>query len=211
MAPRRLYWLSQLESLILDVHSNNLFWFDFLTGTTLIIIPTDAFSRYKTATSAVVKETTGFLCLTSAQFSNLKWVYLSLPMAYVNISQLMGWTPWWTLNQDFHRTLQHLQIHSRRSAVLPQYINWQSWISEWWRSWFHQQIVFLERFYFVYDSGDEQVGLLQHLWQRLPRTDLWFVKGRYDCWKNTLTFAPSLAWRKTKLKLKMQVDYYIYQ
>ena len=184
------------------------FWLDFLIGTTLIIIPTDAFSRYKTATSAVVKSTNGFLCLTSAQFSNLKLVYLSLPMAYVNISQLMGWTP---SGHSIRIFTEHLQIHSRHSAVFPQHINWQSWISEWWRSWFLQQIVFLEHFYFVYNSGDEQVGLQQHLWQLLPRTDLGFVKGRYDCWKNTLTFAPSLAWRKTKLKLKMQVDYYIYQ
>ena len=130
MAPGRLYWLSQLESSILDVHSNNLFWLDFLTGTTLIIIATDAFSRYKTATSAVVKSTIGLLCLTSAQLSNLKKVCFSLPMAYVNISQLMGWT----LNQKFHRTLANSQP--------------------------------------------------------------------------TLS---SLAWRKTKLKLKMQVDYYIYR
>ena len=97
------------------------------------------------------------------------------------------------------KSFKHLNKHStcfvlRHCVAIPLLgsvpllvypLNWQYWISKWWRSWFHQQIMFLERFYFVYDSGecDEQVGLLQHLWQLLPRTDLGFVKGHYDCWK----------------------------
>ncbi|KAI0050951.1 aspartic peptidase A1 [Auriscalpium vulgare] len=47
------------------------------TGTTLILIATDAFTRYKTATGAVLDNTTGLLRITSAQYSNLKSLFFT--------------------------------------------------------------------------------------------------------------------------------------
>lgn len=42
------------------------------TATVLILIATDAFNSYKTATGAILDETTGLLKITSGQYSNLK-------------------------------------------------------------------------------------------------------------------------------------------
>ncbi|KAH8984538.1 aspartic peptidase domain-containing protein [Lactarius hatsudake] len=47
------------------------------TGTTLVLIATDAFNRYKTATGAVLDGTTGLLKLTSTQFSNLQSLFFT--------------------------------------------------------------------------------------------------------------------------------------
>ncbi|KAG1817946.1 aspartic peptidase domain-containing protein [Suillus subaureus] len=42
------------------------------TGTTLVLIASDAFSTYQTATGAVVDETTGLLMITSSQYAKLQ-------------------------------------------------------------------------------------------------------------------------------------------
>ncbi|KAH9051557.1 aspartic peptidase A1 [Lactarius deliciosus] len=47
------------------------------SGTTLILIATDAFNRYKTATGAVLDGTTGLLKITSTQFSNLQSLFFT--------------------------------------------------------------------------------------------------------------------------------------
>ncbi|KAH9170221.1 aspartic peptidase A1 [Lactarius sanguifluus] len=47
------------------------------TGTTLILIATDAFNRYKTATGAVLDASTGLLKITSTQFSNLQSLFFT--------------------------------------------------------------------------------------------------------------------------------------
>ena len=43
-----------------------------IIGTTLILIATDAFDSYRSATGGVLDNNTGLLTITSAQFSNLK-------------------------------------------------------------------------------------------------------------------------------------------
>ncbi|KAH8984539.1 aspartic peptidase A1 [Lactarius hatsudake] len=47
------------------------------SGTTLILIATDAFNRYKTATGAVLDGITGLLKITSTQFSNLQSLFFT--------------------------------------------------------------------------------------------------------------------------------------
>ncbi|KAH9057488.1 aspartic peptidase A1 [Lactarius vividus] len=47
------------------------------TGTTLILIATDAFNRYKSATGAVLDNTTGLLKITSTQFNNLQSLFFT--------------------------------------------------------------------------------------------------------------------------------------
>ncbi|KAH9008779.1 aspartic peptidase A1 [Lactarius hengduanensis] len=47
------------------------------SGTTLILIATDAFNRYKTATGAVLDGNTGLLKITSTQFSNLQSLFFT--------------------------------------------------------------------------------------------------------------------------------------
>ena len=48
------------------------------TGTTLLLIATDALSKYQSATGAVADRTTGLLRLTTAQFSNLQSLFFDI-------------------------------------------------------------------------------------------------------------------------------------
>lgn len=49
----------------------------FNTGTTLIMIASDAFSKYTSATGAVLDKTTGLLRITPAQYANLQSLYFT--------------------------------------------------------------------------------------------------------------------------------------
>jgi len=46
------------------------------TGTTLVMIATDAFDRYQQATGGVADEATGLLKITSNQYANLKNIFV---------------------------------------------------------------------------------------------------------------------------------------
>lgn len=48
------------------------------TGTTLVMIATDAFNRYRSLTGAVEDSTTGLLTVTSAQYSKLQSLFFTL-------------------------------------------------------------------------------------------------------------------------------------
>ena len=49
----------------------------FDTGTTLVLIATDAFQAYQNATGAVLDEATGLLKITKDQYANLKSVFFT--------------------------------------------------------------------------------------------------------------------------------------
>jgi len=46
-----------------------------IPGTTLVVLATDGFNKYKTATGAVLDNGTGLLRITSAQFSALQSLF----------------------------------------------------------------------------------------------------------------------------------------
>lgn len=48
------------------------------TGTTLLLIASDALSRYQSATGAVADRNTGLLRLTTTQFANLKSLFFTI-------------------------------------------------------------------------------------------------------------------------------------
>lgn len=64
------------ESLELTLHHPYLMLF-LDTGTTLVLIASDAFRRYQTATGAVADRNTGLLRLTTAQFANLQSLFFT--------------------------------------------------------------------------------------------------------------------------------------
>ncbi len=47
-------------------------------GTTLVLLATDAYNRYLSATGATLDSTTGLLRITTAQFSNLKSLFFNI-------------------------------------------------------------------------------------------------------------------------------------
>jgi len=117
------------------------------TGTTLLLISTDALARYQTATGAVADETTGLLKLTTAQFGKLQSLNFNIN----------GVTFEFTANaQAFPRSLNTLIGGTTTNVYLIvgsigtptgeglDFINGQS---------------FLERFYAVFDTANARVGL----------------------------------------------------
>ncbi|KAH8120040.1 acid protease [Phellopilus nigrolimitatus] len=116
------------------------------TGTTLLLIASDAFSRYTSATGAVADETTGLLRLTTSQFANLQSLFFSIN----------GATLEFTANaQAWPRTL-NTAIGGRTNSVYLivgdvgtptgsglDFIN---------------GFAFLERFYAVFDTANKRIG-----------------------------------------------------
>jgi cathepsin E len=51
--------------------------YPIIPGTTLVLLATDAFTKYQTATGAVPDSATGLLKITSAQFSALKSLFFT--------------------------------------------------------------------------------------------------------------------------------------
>ena len=51
-------------------------WQWHLVGTTLLLIATDAFDRYRKCTGAVFDQDTQFLKITPAQYENLKSIFV---------------------------------------------------------------------------------------------------------------------------------------
>ena len=60
------------------------------TGTTLLMIATDAFQAYQQATGATMDETTGLLKLTQDQFDNLQSLFFTIGERRVTTSVLDG-------------------------------------------------------------------------------------------------------------------------
>ncbi|PSR75643.1 hypothetical protein PHLCEN_2v8934 [Hermanssonia centrifuga] len=117
------------------------------TGTTLLLIASDAIAAYEAATGAVLDETTGLLTITSAQFANLQSLFF----------QIGGETFEFTPNAQLFPRALNTAIGGQADSIYLivgdlgtesgeglDFINGQS---------------FLERFYLVFDSGNSQVGL----------------------------------------------------
>ncbi|KAI9439315.1 aspartic peptidase A1 [Lactarius indigo] len=117
------------------------------TGTTLILIATDAFDRYKSATGAALDASTGLLRITPAQFSNLKSLFF-----------IIGGTPFeFTANaQIWPRSLNTLIGGTAGSIYLV--INDLGTPSGQGLD-FIEGYAFLERFYTIYDTTNKQFGI----------------------------------------------------
>ena len=61
-------------------------WHWHLIGTTLVLIATDAFERYQKATGGVFDQDTHFLKITSAQYENLKSIFIHVKGVCVSSS-----------------------------------------------------------------------------------------------------------------------------
>jgi len=116
------------------------------TGTTLILLASNAFSKYQSATGAVADRNTGLLRVTSAQFnklSNLNFIINGVTFALTPNAQL--WPR--SLNTDiggvagdFYLIVNNLGSPSGEGL---DFINGQT---------------FLERFYSVFDTTNNRVG-----------------------------------------------------
>ncbi|KAH9170213.1 aspartic peptidase A1 [Lactarius sanguifluus] len=117
------------------------------TGTTLILIATNGFNLYKSATGAVLDANTGLLRITSAQFSNLKSLFF-----------IIGGTAFeFTANaQIWPRSLNTLIGGTSSSIYLV--VNDIGTPSGSGLD-FINGYTFLERFYTIYDTTNKQVGI----------------------------------------------------
>ncbi|KAI0296360.1 aspartic peptidase A1 [Multifurca ochricompacta] len=117
------------------------------TATALFLITTDAFNRYSTATGAVLDVTTGLLSITSAQFANLESLFFTTG----------GTTFELTANaQIWPRALNTLiGGTSGKIYLIVNDIGTSSGEG----LDFINGCTFLERFYSVYDTGNNRVGL----------------------------------------------------
>ncbi|KAK0450505.1 acid protease [Desarmillaria tabescens] len=116
------------------------------TGTTFIYIASDAFKRYQSATGATVDNTTGLLCITSSQYSNLSSLYFNIngksyeltPNAQIwprSLNTAIGGSPndtYLIVNDIGHNSGQGLD--------------------------FINGYTFLERYYTIYDTANSRIG-----------------------------------------------------
>ncbi|KAJ7492341.1 aspartic peptidase A1 [Mycena latifolia] len=107
------------------------------TGTTLIYIATNAFTKYKSATGAVADSATGLLRITSTQFAALK-----------SLNFVIG-------GVRAHSSL-NTAIGGTASSIYLVVADWGSNSGEGLD--FINGYAFLERFYSVFDTGNKRIG-----------------------------------------------------
>ncbi|KDQ62989.1 hypothetical protein JAAARDRAFT_168376 [Jaapia argillacea MUCL 33604] len=117
------------------------------TGTTLILIASDAFARYQQATGGKLDSNTGLLQITPAQYGNLRNLnFLVGGVSYELTPNAQIWPR--SLNSQIGGTASGIYLIvsdlGSNSGQGLDFINGQT---------------FLERFYSVYDSGNGSVGL----------------------------------------------------
>ncbi|TDL25598.1 aspartic peptidase A1 [Rickenella mellea] len=117
------------------------------TGTTLVLIATDAFNRYKSATGAVPDNATGLLRLTTTQFSNLQSLFFTIAgTTFEFTANAQAWPR--SLNTLIGGTTSNVYLIvadlGTNSGSGFDFINGMS---------------FLERFYSVYDTANKRVGI----------------------------------------------------
>ncbi|KAJ7040327.1 aspartic peptidase A1 [Mycena alexandri] len=116
------------------------------TGTTLVLIATNAFTKYKSATGGVLDNTTGLLKLTATQFANLQ------NLNFVISGKTYALTP---NAQIFPRSL-NTQIGGTATGIYLIVADLGSNSGEGLD--FINGYAFLERFYSVFDTANKQVG-----------------------------------------------------
>ncbi|KAJ7445944.1 aspartic peptidase A1 [Mycena galericulata] len=116
------------------------------TGTTLLLIASNAFSAYTRATGAVLDNTTGLLKLTSAQFAKLESLSFTTN----------GVTLVFTANAQLWPRALNTAIGGRANTIYLIVGNLGTPSGEGFD--FVNGFAFLERFYSVFDSANKQVG-----------------------------------------------------
>ncbi|KAJ6489065.1 aspartic peptidase domain-containing protein [Mycena sanguinolenta] len=117
------------------------------TGSTLILLATDAFQRYQRATGAVRDDRTGLLKITTAQFSNLK-----------NLDFIIGGVTYsLTPNAQIWPRSLNSQIGGARNSIYLIISDLGTSSGEGFD--FINGYAFLERFYSVYDADNRRIGL----------------------------------------------------
>ncbi|KAI0253244.1 aspartic protease [Lactifluus subvellereus] len=117
------------------------------TGTTLILIATDAFKLYRSATGAVPDSTTGLLSITPAQFDNLESLFFTIGDTTFELTPNAQIWPR-TLNSAIGGTAGSIYlVVSDIGTPSGQGLD------------FINGYTFLERFYTVFDTGNQRVGL----------------------------------------------------
>ncbi|KAF8267324.1 family A1 protease [Lactarius quietus] len=117
------------------------------TGTTLVLIATDAFQKYQEATGATLDQNTGLLTLTSSQFENLQSLFFDIGgIQYEFTPNAQIWPR--ELNSELGGNEGDIYlIVSDLGSESGQGLD------------FINGFTFLQRFYSVYDVTNSQVGL----------------------------------------------------
>jgi len=116
------------------------------TGTTLLLIASDAFTRYQSATGAVLDRNTGLLRLTTAQFANLQSLFFTIGNATFEFTANAQIWPR-ALNTLIGGTANNIYlIVGNLGTPTGEGLD------------FINGMVFLERFYAVFDTGNKRVG-----------------------------------------------------
>ncbi|KAI9450419.1 aspartic peptidase A1 [Lactarius psammicola] len=117
------------------------------TGSTLILIATDAFDRYKSATGAVLDETTGLLRITSIQFDLLQSLFFTAGGTSFEL----------TANAQIWPRALNTQIGGSSGSIYLVVTDIGSPSGSGLD--FINGYAFLERFYSVFDTANNRVGL----------------------------------------------------
>ncbi|KAI0816930.1 aspartic peptidase A1 [Trametes gibbosa] len=117
------------------------------TGTTLVLIASDAFKKYQALTGGVLDKKTGLLRITKAQYGNLKPLnFIIGGIAYPLVPDAQTWPR--SLNTQIGGTEDDIYLVvtdlGDMSGTGVDFIN---------------GMCFLERYYAVYDIGNERIGL----------------------------------------------------
>ncbi|KAG6842467.1 hypothetical protein C0991_007597 [Blastosporella zonata] len=116
------------------------------TGTTLLLVASDAFSRYRTATGAVPDNNTGLLRITAAQLTNLKSLFFTIN----------GATFEFTANAQLFPRALNTAIGGTASNIYLIVGNLGTPSGEGFD--FVNGYAFLERFYSVFDTANKRIG-----------------------------------------------------
>ncbi|KIM89433.1 hypothetical protein PILCRDRAFT_95260 [Piloderma croceum F 1598] len=118
-----------------------------MSGTTLLMLATDAFQTYQKATGATIDSTTGLLTITQSQFNNLKSLFFKIGDTTFELTanaQIWPRASNSALGGDTGKIyLVTADLGSNSGSGLD----------------FIDGFVFLQRFYSVYDTGNNQLGL----------------------------------------------------
>ncbi|KAF9374971.1 hypothetical protein CPC16_000967 [Podila verticillata] len=116
------------------------------SGTTLLLLATNAFNKFQSATGGVHDEATGLLSLTSTQFDNMKSLFVNINGVLFELTpNALIWPR--ILNTAIGGTAGSIYLIVRDNGA-----NSGSGLD------FILGQVFMERFYTVFDNGNKQVG-----------------------------------------------------
>ncbi|KAH9841357.1 acid protease [Rhodofomes roseus] len=117
------------------------------TGTTLLLIATDAFQKYQKATGATMDSTTGLLSITEAQYNNLQSLYFTIgstTFEFTPNAQIWPRSLNSTLGGESGKIYLVTSDLGSNSGQGLDFINGFAW---------------LQRFYSVFDTTNKQVGI----------------------------------------------------